>query len=457
MNYRDDFKFQAIPLPDDILAEKMAGHYDYARQLIAHRIKDELTPECIKKRCELELKIMEHMEDEYIYTREEAIAQVRERIPEFTEEEFDELLMNGRIDFAYIRGQKLFLDSFCSALFKVYPSMWNRTKEGDRGDYTMEDSIINAVKDGEEFTSHIHICHHITLHPEEDVLGQTAKVHIPMPSESNPRVHNLKYDGGEDLKAVAPDDAGMHTVYFEGVAEDGKEFKIDYEYDYIDTFRDMYNMDPALCTGEFPEEIKKEYLAEQLPHIQFSPFIRELAKEIVGDETNPLLKARKIYNFITQDCRYRFTRNYSSIQNVPEWFLINQQGDCGTQALAFITLCRCVGVPAKWESGTTACPDDIGMHDWAMFYIEGFGWRHADPSYGGGANTRRAEKRRQFYFGNIDSYRNPCNRMMGVEFEPAKKYWHYDDCDSQAGEVEFETRASHRNEYRVKYEDKGIK
>ncbi|HPX70660.1 MAG TPA: transglutaminase domain-containing protein [Bacillota bacterium] len=457
MNITDDFRFQALPLPGDIQAEKMAGHYDYARKLIERRLADELTPECIKKRLRLELKILTGMEAEYIYTREEAMALMRERIPSFSEEEFDELLMRGRMDFAYINGEKLFAESFCSALLKVYPELWNRTVEGDRYQPGASEEVIQSVKDGDGFGAHIHICHHLTLRPQPDVIGQKVRIHIPVSWEGNPRVSGLTIKTDPPYKALSSEDAGMHSVYFEERAEDGLKFLVDYEYDYNDVYRDMYDMDPALCAEEPPAEIKEKYLCEQLPHISMSPFIKELAAEIVGSESNPLLKARAIYDFITQKCRYRFTRPYRAIENVSEYFLINQQGDCGTQALAFISLCRCAGVPAKWESGTTASPGDIGMHDWAMFYIEGIGWRHADPSFGGGANMRGNEKRRRFYFGNIDPFRNPCNGAMGVEFDPPKKFWRVDDCDNQAGEVEFETRGAMRSEYRIRYEDKGIK
>ena len=53
-------------------------------------------------------------------------------------------------------------------------------------------------------------------------------------------------------------------------------------------------------------------------------------------------------------------RKYSIIENIPEYAGINQKGDCGIQALLFITLCRYGGVPARWQSGLFAAPYDIG-------------------------------------------------------------------------------------------------
>ena len=47
----------------------------------------------------------------------------------------------------------------------------------------------------------------------------------------------------------------------------------------------------------------------------------------------------------------------------------NRRGDCGIMALTFITLCRLVGIPARWQSGLSVSPTGVGCHDWAMFYI----------------------------------------------------------------------------------------
>ena len=439
-------KYQAIPLPSDILAEKMAGNFDAVRKLIAKRLTDENTPGCIKERLRLEEKMLFHLEDEYIYTVEEGVECVQKRIPDFTKEELEELMLRSRIDFAYINGEKKLHESFCDSLIDVYSEYCKRAAAKGRS-YAEEDSVIAGLKDGDRFGAHIHMNQSVVLHPEDDVKGQMAHIHIPVTWEGNPRISNFKLTSEPAYSALSADEAGCHTVYFEKEAKDGQKVAIDYEFDYTDTYRDMYNMDPALCAKIPSKEIMDEYTKEVWPHIVFTPFIRTLCAEIVGDETNPLLKARAIYNFITTKCMYRYTRNYSCIENVSEWFLINQQGDCGTQALAFITLCRCAGVPAKWESGRTAAPSGSGMHDWAMFYIEGIGWRHADCSFGGGCNCSGEEWRRQFYFGNIDPWRLPCNSEQTAEFDPPKKFQRNDDSDNQTGEIEFDTRASHYGEY----------
>ena len=117
------------------------------------------------------------------------------------------------------------------------------------------------------------------------------------------------------------------------------------------------------------------------------------------------------------------------------------------QALLFITLCRCAGIPARWQSGLCAEPNDVGMHDWAMFYVAPHGWMFADPSYGGGAHRAGNEARRVHYFGNLDPYRMVANCEFRAPLDPPKAHWRHDPYDNQAGEIEYDDRGLRGPEY----------
>ena len=98
------------------------------------------------------------------------------------------------------------------------------------------------------------------------------------------------------------------------------------------------------------------------------------------------------------------------------------KGDCGVFALLFITLCRCAGVPARWQSGLYTTPLEIGMHDWAQFYVAPYG----------------LDYRRDFYFGNLDPFRMVAASEFQHEFDPPRRYMRYDPYDNQDGEAEYE-------------------
>ena len=80
--------------------------------------------------------------------------------------------------------------------------------------------------------------------------------------------------------------------------------------------------------------------------------------------------------------------------------------------------------------------DYIGGHDWMQFYLEGWGWLFADPSYGGSAYRAGSAERHQFYFGNLDPMRIAANRAYQAEMKPGKQALRVDPYDNQSGEME---------------------
>ncbi|MEF9918389.1 MAG: transglutaminase-like domain-containing protein, partial [Eubacterium sp.] len=131
-------------------------------------------------------------------------------------------------------------------------------------------------------------------------------------------------------------------------------------------------------------------------------------------------------------------REYLTIENIPNYAATNLKGDCGIQALLFITMCRCAGIPAKWQSGIYANPVTLGNHDWALFYIAPYGWLHCDCSFGGSAYRNGAEKRWNFYFGNLEPFRMSANSEFQLDFDPPKDQLRADPYDNQRGEVEYD-------------------
>ena len=222
--------------------------------------------------------------------------------------------------------------------------------------------------------------------------------------------------------------------------EDNHEFIVEYSYLHTAVFTDAYNGQGFAGCYDFD-------LDEIAPHVVFTPYLKALCDELSDGITDPLMKARAFYDFITLNMRYTFMPSYTLLENMAENCARNFTGDCGIFALLFLTMCRYAGIPAQWQSGLTAEPDFIGGHDWVRFYAEPYGWIFADPSYGTAAVRAGKEDRRKFYFGNLDPYRMVANSAFQTNFMVPKEQWRADPYDNQLGEMETSDRGYSFGEY----------
>ena len=186
----------------------------------------------------------------------------------------------------------------------------------------------------------------------------------------------------------------------------------------------------------------RRYLGES-PHVVFTPEIHALSRQIVGDESNDCRKAKLIYEWIGRNIKYSFAIEYSTIRNISDYSRGHGYGDCGQEALLFITLCRASGVPAL-AIGLAHLPRGENIHDWAEIYLAPYGWVPVDP-YMSVWSTRYAralsldERRevRDFYFGGLDQYRMSANSDHSQGLTPPKNSMRSDDVDFQRGELEY--------------------
>lgn len=239
---------------------------------------------------------------------------------------------------------------------------------------------------------------------------------------------------------IAQEDSLSRTLYFEEAPRENHAFEAEYEF--------VTRLPYVEPEAERVRALQPDFeTREQEPHIMFTPYIQELVKELVGEEKNPLKKARAFYDFVTTKVKYTFMRAYFTLENIPEYAAKNLKGDCGVQALLFITLCRAAGIPARWQSGLCAGPIEMGMHDWAQFYIAPYGWLYADCSYGGSAYRAGNIQKWNHYFGNLDPFRAVINQGFQQEFNPPKNQVRYDPYDNQCGEAEYEDHGLMGNEF----------
>ncbi len=430
------------PLPKDIAALKGAGEFDLALQLIERRLKEPL-PKMLKNRLETERFLLPKLAGSYTLSHEELLAEMQKRVPDFTAGELDELLLNGKLDFIYIDGQRRYFNRMPGSLLKAIPSLKKRALP-DGGAQTDLDGIIRRMKQ-RDVVFRYRLRADVKI--DDDEPGAVYRIHMPLASRS------MQQEPAADVTCSVPfqadaEDALQRTAYIETTE---KEIRL--EYTVVQRPRYVDPLDESIHRIIYPDArpVCPEDFIEQPPHLSFTPYLKALAKELRGEETDPVKTAWRFYDYITSRVIYSFMPSYRLMESGAEYTAINRRGDCGMLALLFIALCRISGIPARWQSGLEAGPCEVGHHDWAEFYSERLGWLPVDCSYGGSAYRAGNEERRRFYFGNLDPYRMVANRAYYAPFSPAKKYPRSDPYDSQGGEAETATHGLLNDEFDSEY------
>ncbi|MEE0966150.1 MAG: transglutaminase-like domain-containing protein [Bacilli bacterium] len=428
-----DVKYFEIPLPEDILKEKWSGHFKECIQLIDKRLEKDI-PESLKKRLLLEKEVIERLPSQYPYTKDEVLEKFKKYIPTFTMKDIDELIELNQLEWIYIYGVKHFHELCFENILKTRRDITGMIQDVDKRNHELQpktelNEMMKKMKENHGIKYHIHLKETIKIKKEKE--GKKIKVHLPLPIEYH-QVENVKIlNVSHSQYILSPRDHNARTLYIEEEYKKGVEFSVEFSYDMNSPYIEY--------KAEDVSEVQPTYYTEELvPHIVFTPYLKQLAIEIVGNETNPLLKAKKIYDYITTHVTYSFVRGYFLIENIGEYSAKNLKGDCGLQALLFITLCRIVKVPARWQAGLYVSQESVGNHDWAEIYVAPFGWLPVDCSFGGSAYREGNEERREFYFSHLDPLRMPACNDFQVPLYPAKKYQRQDPYDNQDGEVEYE-------------------
>lgn len=451
MNINSNFKYLNVGLPEDILRRKTWGDFEGAVRLIDKHLATDI-PEALRACLICEREMILRLPDDYSYTRETALAKIRAAIADFTEEEFDEMVDDNKIDWIYINGEPHYFDAFYGTLIKTNAEFAKRAGIVDKGHVDGEDNAkegeegildrsARLMRENGEMTCRIRIHAGVRIKDEYFEKGKLVRVHVPIPAACDQQ-SEIRFEAfSSEPTYIAPEDAPQRTVYWEEVTAENHEFWVEYSYVHKAPY-----VDPAKIV---PNAVQPTFHTEEIaPHIVFTPYIRSLVETLTEGVTNPVEKARIFYDFVTTKVKYSFMREYFGLENIAESCARNFRGDCGVQALLLITLCRCAGIPARWQSGLYVEPGDAGMHDWVQIYIAPHGWMYADPSFGGSAYRNHNEKRRQHYFGNLEPYRMVANREFQAAFDPPKTHWRKDPYDNQAGEVEYEDRGLTGPEYK---------
>lgn len=383
----------------------------------------------------------------YGLERDGLLARLRESIADVSADDLERWRVAGQVQYRVIDGQVCYFGREPANLFRFCEEAKRRRHEASASQpaWKLEDHLarVIAAAEREAKADVLPIRHRVrytlTISPNAPHLkpGATVRVWLPFPHECGSRQSGVKLlETSPRHTLLAPDSAPQRTVYFEqrlsAVPSAPLVFEESFEFTSCAYYPDL----DEKRARPLPADWAGGCLAQRPPHILFTPHVRETVARVVGDETNPLIKARKLFHFVTDNIAYCAEEEYSTIPSLSEKCLTSRRGDCGVQSMLFITLCRAAGIPARWQSGWETKRIGFDMHDWCEIHLSPWGWLPCDPSYG--IRPSDDPKVREFYFGHQDSYRMVVNLDYGSALVPAKPSLRSEPLDFQRGEVEID-------------------
>jgi transglutaminase-like putative cysteine protease len=278
--------------------------------------------------------------------------------------------------------------------------------------------------------------------------AKTVRVWLAMPQDDPAqKVRDFKV-AAPAAHRITTDSEGNKAVYVELMNPKEKEFTV------IETFvvqrqEQRSGVDAAKVRpiSEADQKNLARYLAAN-EHVVINDEIRNLAKEIVGDEKNPVLGARKLYDWVLTNVDY-WVKDPQNKKASPvgstEYCLKTKTGNCTDFHSLWTSLARAAGIPTRMVYGSFFKAEldgqdaDQSYHCWPEFYAPGIGWvphdvAVADIFAGDFKTTPENEKlvrlttgdgyqgadkaKVDYYFGNLDERRVTWSRGRDLTLSP---------------------------------------
>jgi transglutaminase-like putative cysteine protease len=424
-----------------------SGEFNKATKLIDEKINSgNLSYEEIFH-LQFEKARLDRIKKDFNKTADDVLKFIRKYYPNADERDLKKWEDDGSLEYKVIDGKKWYFARAASNLFRINKEAKKQKEivdgyKKDALDEFLEKYVREVLDESANSQESLvkpvtfRLNYTVTLNANAVPHGEVVRCWLPYPREGHNRQQNIKLLAvNSDEFIIASNDNFQRTIYFEKVAQKDQPtvFNIAIE---VTNFAEVNFIEPNLIKPYNKNSgLYKTFTAERPPHIVFSDKIRKLSKEIVGDESNPYLIAKKIFTWISTNIPWAGAREYSTIENISEYCIDRKHGDCGIKTLLFMTLCRFNGIPAKWQSGWMLHPGEVNLHDWCEIYLESYGWLPVDQSFG--LVDSELEDEKYFFLGSIDPYHLIINDDYSTPLFPAKIFPRSETVDFQRGELEW--------------------
>lgn len=244
--------------------------------------------------------------------------------------------------------------------------------------------------------------------------------------EDRPEQRILEFrvtEGPQTLRITRDPHYGRSWIYAEAAANPAKPLRVVTEFKVLR--RKVSGLADATKAGPMTDANRRVFAAElrlDEKHMEVSPEIQKLADEMAGQEQNPVLTARKFFDFVIAKSEH-YSKTGGTVKGKglgDATECLKGAGDtCTDQHALFIALCRARGIPCRLMYGSRVAAQnegkdfDPGYRCWPNFFAPGIGWVPLDVSSGDTNGDRAAE-----WFGGLDDQRIEWAEGRDFDLEP---------------------------------------
>lgn len=423
------------------------------------------------KQIEFELDRLNRILQDFSLSQDDLFNALQQSVSGLTTNEFQQWVREGRFDSRVIDGRRWFMRASVSNLYFRYPDLYARRMDGGNRAKLPHAFLAScraikqaALSQGSPYVlpKRFDVTMTVTADPDAVPAGQIIRAWLPIPRYYPYQTNFEMVSSSPAVKELAPVDSSIRSAYFETAAKAGQSSVFTLHYRYT-RYGVSFDIDPKRVTPFDGKDPAIAVFTREAPHVVFTPEMRALSQKIGGGEKNPALLAKKFYDWVGENVYYSYAIEYSTIRNISDYCRSRGYGDCGQEALFFITLCRLNGIPARWQSGWHTFPGVMSIHDWTEIYLAPYGWVPVDPymsvmaaHYATMLTAEERHEIRDFYFGGLDQFRMAANDDHCQTLSPPKTTFRSDNVDFQRAELESGTQNLYFNQFNYSFDVKEV-
>ena len=275
-------------------------------------------------------------------------------------------------------------------------------------------TLVTTAQDSRHFTFH----YGFTV--KNLPAGKKVRIWIPAAqSDAYQEVKVVSAKGDLPLKKTRESKFGNEIYYAEASGAAQPELHFDVQYDVVRRERVALNPSAHRVVASLTSKERREDLQpDALVPITGLP--ADLAVKVTEGKTQPLDKARAIYDYVFTTMKYDKTGTGWGHGDVL-YACDAKKGNCTDFHSLFIAMARSQGIPARFEIGLPLPPDKhsaeiAGYHCWADFYVGGKGWIPIDIS-----EAWKHPEKRDYFFGSHDMNRMQFSMGRDLRLNPAQE------------------------------------